>query len=158
MSTRKKIFVLVAMVVILGVAAYLNVALLGNTNGDDDTQTTGNFFSTYRQERQESRNQEIISLESIIAMQGAEYEQARINATALKIKLVQVMELEMLLENLLKAKGYEEVVVSIGINSDNINVIIKKDNLTREDTAIIYNTIVSETATSPDLVKILPVK
>lgn len=156
MSTRKKIFVLVTMVLVLGVAAYLNIVLLGD-NEDKDTVATGSFFVTFRQERQDQRNEEIILLEGVIAMQGAEYEQARINATAQKSKLVNIMELEMLLENLLKAKGYEEVVVSIGMNSDNIYVIIKSDGLTREDTAIIYNTIISETSVEPDLVKIQPV-
>ena len=70
----------------------------------------------------------------------------------------EIMEKELLLESLLKAKGYEDVVVSVGLSSDNINVIVKADELTRDDTAKIYGTIKSETNASADLVKIMSTK
>ena len=68
------------------------------------------------------------------------------------------MEKELLLESLLKAKGYEDVIVSVGLTNDNINVVVKADEITREDTAKIYSTIKNETNTSSDMVKILSTK
>ena len=67
------------------------------------------------------------------------------------------METELLLESLLKAKGYNDFVVTIGVDSQNVNVIASKENLTLQDTAIIYNTIVEELGVSPDYVKILSI-
>ena len=91
-------------------------------------------------------------------MEGAEFADARQTAVNQKLKLVEIMEKELLLESLLKAKGYEDVIVSVGLTNDNINVVVKAEEITREDTAKIYNTIKNETNTSSDMVKILSTK
>ncbi len=93
----------------------------------------------------------------IIAKFGNEVADKK-EAAAQKLQLIEIMETEMLLENLIKAKGYSDVVVRIGTNSQNINVAVKADELTREDTAKIYSVIRQETNKSPDFVKIVPVK
>ena len=91
-------------------------------------------------------------------MEGEEFVDARQTAVNQKLKLVEIMEKELLLESLLKAKGYEDVIVSVGLTNDNINVVVKADEITREDTAKIYSTIKNETNTSSDMVKILSTK
>ena len=170
MSKKKKIFVLVTMVLVLAVAAYLNIALLNNNqNTNGDMLETANFFTSYRQERQQVRSEEMLQLDSIIALEGSEYATSIIakfgnevadkkEAAAQKLQLIEIMETEMLLENLIKAKGYSDVVVRIGTNSQNINVAVKADELTREDTAKIYSVIRQETNKSPEFVQIVPVK
>ena len=102
-------------------------------------------------------DQEIENLNSIIAVEGDEFSEARANATAQKQKIVELMETELLLESLLRAKGYNDFVVTIGIDSQNVNAIASKDSLTMQDTAIIYNTIVEELKVLPDYVKILSI-
>ena len=158
MSKRKKILVLSIMVLVLAVAVVLNFTLLGNKETDNASTATASFFTTYRATRQSERNQEILYLDSVIAMEGDEFADARQTAINQKLKLVEVMEKELLLESLLKAKGYEDVVVSVGLTNDNINVVVKCDELTREDTSKIYSTIKSQTNVSSDLVKILSTK
>ena len=159
MSKRKKVLVLSIMVLVLAVAVVLNFTLLGDMQQTDDASTaTASFFTTYRETRQSERNQEVLYLDSVIAMEGEEFADARQTAVEQKLKLVEIMEKELLLESLLKAKGYEDVIVSVGLTNDNINVVVKADEITREDTAKIYSTIKNETNTTSDMVKILSTK
>ncbi|MBE5748211.1 MAG: SpoIIIAH-like family protein [Clostridiales bacterium] len=158
MSKRKKVLILSIMVLVLAVAVVLNFTLLGEEQTDDASTATASFFTTYRETRQSERNQEILYLDSVIAMEGEEFVDARQTAVNQKLKLVEIMEKELLLESLLKAKGYEDVIVSVGLTNDNINVVVKADEITREDTAKIYSTIKNETNTSSDMVKILSTK
>ena len=160
MTKTKKIIIAVSMLLVLAVAAYLNFALLDNdktATADGDAVATSTFFTTYRSTWDEMRAEEINNLNEIIAVEGDEYAEARANATAQKQKIIELMETEMLLESLLKAKGYDDLVVTIGVDSNNVNVIAAKESLTLQDTAIIYNTIVEELDVSPDYVKILSI-
>lgn len=164
MSKKKKIILLVAMVAVLAIAAYVNIWLINSNSGgqkagtdDGNSVPTASFFSTYRTDRQTTRNYEIEMLDEIIATQGDEYATARANALEQKMRLVEVTETELLLETMLKAQGFEDAVVSIGTTSQNINVIVSADELTKEDTAKIYNIISSELKTSPDFIKILAI-
>ncbi len=158
MSKGKKIALIVSMVLVLAVAAVLNVTLLNQQtpSSSDETVETG-FFETSRLDRQNTRNYEISELNSIIALEGDEYAEARKNALAQKQNIVEAMEIEMLLETLLKAQGFEDVLVTVNASADNVSVIVDKDELTREDTVRIYNIIATEASVSPDYVKILSV-
>lgn len=160
MSKGKKIALIVSMALVLVVAAVLNVVLLtgkDNTpaNGDNAVQT--GFFATSRIDRQTTRDYEIAELNQILAMEGDEYAEARKNALAKKQSIVNAMETEMLLETLLKAQGFDEVLVTVNASADNVSVIVDKDELAREDTVRIYNIIATEASISPDYVKILSV-
>ena len=62
-----------------------------------------------------------------------------------------------MLETLLKAQGFDDVLVTVNATSDNVSVIVDKDELTREDTVRIYNIVATEAKVSPDYVKILSV-
>ena len=157
MSKGKKIALIVSMALLLVVAAVLNVTLLVNNKKDDGTVTPTGFFVTGRSDRQSTRNYEIAELNSIIAMEGDEYAEARKNAIAQKQSIVDAMETELLLETLLKAQGFDDVLVTVNATSDNISVIVDKDELTREDTVRIYNIVATEAKVSPDFVKILSV-
>lgn len=158
MSKGKKIALIVSMVCVLVVAAVLNVTLLTNKNkqgGGDVVQTS--FFETSRLDRQTTRDYEIAELNQIINMEGDEYAEARQNALVKKQKIVDAMETELLLETLLKAQGYSDVLVTVNANSDNISVIVDKDELAREDTVRIYNIIATQASISHDYVRILSV-
>ena len=147
------------MVAVLVVAAVLNVTLLAtkdkNNGGNDSVQTS--FFQTSRLDRQTTRDYEIAELNQILAMEGDEYAEARKNALAKKQKIVDAMETELLLETLLKAQGYTDVLVTVNANSDNVSVIVDKDELGREDTVRIYNIIATQASISHDYVRILSV-
>lgn len=49
------------------------------------------------------------------------------------------------------------MLVTVNATSDNVSVIVDKDELTREDTVRIYNIVATEAKVSPDFVKILSV-
>ena len=157
MSKGKKIALIVSMVAVLVVAAVLNVTLLSNKNSNptngDSVQTS--FFASSRLDRQTTRDYEIAELNQILAMEGDEYAEARQNALAKKQQIVDAMETEMLLETLLKAQGFEDVLVTVNASMDNISVIVDRDELTRQDTVKIYNIIATEVAIEPDYVRIL---
>lgn len=158
MSKGKKIALIVSMVLVLAAAAVLNVTLLANKQqqtGDETVQT--GFFATSRTDRQTTRNYEIAELNAILAMEGDEYAEARQKALEQKQNIVNAMETELLLETLLKAQGFADVLVTVNASADNVSVIVDKDELTREDTVRIYNIIATEASLSPDYVKILSV-
>ena len=158
MSKGKKIAIIISMVALLAIAAVVNVTLLtsdGN-NGDNPTVQTS-FFETSKLDRQTTRDYEIAELNAILAMEGEEYANARQSALEKKQSIVDAMETEMLLETLLKAQGFENVLVTVNASGDNVSVIVDKDELTREDTVRIYNIIASETTVSTEYIKILSV-
>lgn len=158
MSKGKKIAIIVSMVLVLAVAAVLNVTLLnrGNDKTNDAVIQTG-FFATSRADRQSTRDYEIAELNAVLAMEGDEYAQARQNALLQKQSIVDAMETELLLETLLKAQGFDDVLVTVNASSDYVSVIVDADELSREDTVRIYNVIAIETDVSPEYVKILSV-
>ena len=157
MSKGKKIALIVSMVAVLVVAAVLNVTLLATKNSDtvngEVVQTS--FFASSRLDRQTTRNYEIAELNQILAMEGDEYAEARQNALIKKQQIVDAMETELLLETLLKAQGYADVLVTVNASMDNVSVIVDKDELTRQDTVKIYNIIATEVAIEPEYVRIL---
>lgn len=159
MSKGKKIALIVSMVLVLAVAAVLNVTLLTNKkpqqDGGEAVQT--GFFATSRTDRQTTRNYEIAELNAILTMEGDEYAEARQKALEQKQNIVNAMETELLLETLLKAQGFDDVLVTVNASADNVSVIVDKDELTREDTVRIYNIIATEASVAPDYVKILSV-
>ncbi len=157
MSKKKKIVILSCMIALLAVTAVFNYALTTDrVNIDDATMSSANYFSQYRSERLNTRSEELLQLDEIIAtakQDSAEYA----DALAMKIELTQMTEKEMLLENLIKAYGFEDVVVIIGLDSDNVNVMAKSENLTTDDAITIYSIIHEEGIASPDNVKIIPI-
>ena len=161
LTKRKKIIGLVVMFALLVATAVLNYTLaLGasnNTGGNDDVISTGNFVTSYRSERLAARNQQMAELDEIIALEGEEFAAQRAEATDNKMRLISILEMETTLENILKAQGYEDAVVTIGMLSDNVNVIVKSDELTAEESARIYNLIYEEAQIAPDYVRIIPV-
>lgn len=158
MSKGKKIALIVSMVAVLVVAAVLNVTLLTNRKSEADGETVQtSFFTTSRLDRQTTRDYEIAELNAILEMEGDEYAEARQNALVQKQQIVNAMETELLLETLLKAQGFDDVLVTVNAGLDNISVIVDKDELSRDDTVRIYNIIATEASIEPDYVRILSV-
>ena len=158
MSKKKKIIVLSCMIALLAVTAVFNFVLTSTKIDSTDATVvnSANYFSQYRTERMSTRSEELLQLDSIIA--SAEVESAERNeALSMKIELTQMTEKEMLLESLIKAYGFEDVVVVIGLDSDNVNVIAKSPELTTDDAILIYTVVMEELSVSPENVKIIPI-
>jgi len=158
MSNKKKILILVGMFALLVVTAVLNYTIAASTNPGGDTVTAGSFFTTYRTERIATRNEEIAYLDSIIKTEGTDFAAARTAAMEQKMKIINIMEMELTLEYMIKAGGFDEVVVTIGSVSDNVNIIVEaKEALSKQQIANIYTIVFEETGISPEYVRIIPV-
>ena len=158
MSKTKKIVIMSGLVLLLAVTAIFHFVLAGSVSGNADSGevTAANYFSTYRTERSSTRNEELLQLDSILASteSGSEAYQ---NAIALKMQIVEMMEKELLLETYIKSIGYSDVVVSIGLDSDNVNVFVNADGLAYNDFLTIYNILTTEAGCDPANVNIMPI-
>ncbi len=157
MSKNKKIIVTVAMVMLLAVTTYFNVVLTKAQGNDGALVPTASFFQEYKSERTTTRQQEMLYLDSIISNKALD-EQTIKDAVKEKMEIVSLMETELVLEGLIKAKGFQEVAVTMASSSDNINVVVKSAELKQEDVANIYSVIASETSAKHSNVKIIPIE
>jgi len=159
LSKKKKIFILAGMVVLLVVTGYINVLLSNRAKASGGTGggevQTGNFFTTYRADRQTTRDQTMAYLTAIIDSTTSS-EEARAQAEAQKLQLTQVMTLELALEAIIMSKGFDDCIVSAG--TENINVIVKKAELTEDEATRILAAVVSESGREARYVKIIPVE
>lgn len=154
MSKKKKIVILSCMVLLLAVTAVCNF-LLTDKSGTDDTVATANYFTEYRTEHTKTLNEQILQLDGIIA-DASQDSEAKEQALQTKLKLADIVEKELYLESLIKAKGYENAVVMIGTDSDNVTVVVEDDDFTTDDAVSIYTVLLEEVKASPENVRIIP--
>ncbi len=156
LSKKKKFLILGIMVVLLGVTAYLNVALNNKVvDTTSNTVTTASFFATYRNDRQTTRDQEIAYYDAIISSETTSAEN-KAEAEAKRLELVAQMEKELVMENLIKAKGFADVIVTN--SSDSINVVVKSAELQATEVAQIVGVVQEQTKADIDNIKIIPVE
>ena len=158
MSNKKKIIIMSSLVLLLAVTAVFNF-VFANTSAQvtaDGGVTTANYFATYRAERTTTRNEEIVQLDSVIALYEAGDEKYE-EATAMKMEIVSAMEKELVLENMVKSLGFSDAVVSVSADSDNVNVFINSAELNYDTALSIYNMMKNETGIVAGNVIIMPV-
>ena len=89
-------------------------------------------------------------LDEIIAS-ASSTETAIASAEEQKLQITGAMETELILEGLIKAKGFQDCVVTM--STENVNVVVMDEEVSLEDAAQILNIIVSETDfEAPDVV------
>lgn len=158
LSKKKKIFIICSFAVLLVATGVLNVVLNKTFSAKADknagTTTVANFFETYRTDRKDTRDQEVLYYDAIVTSASSSAE-AISQAEAKRQSLVEQMEMELVLEGLIKAKGFTDVVVSTTASS--INVIVKSEALTSDEVAQIVDIIQGQTAYTLDNIKIIPV-
>jgi stage III sporulation protein AH len=121
MTKKKKIIILCAMAVLLVVTGYLNITLNNKVSTTSTTKVeSSSFFQTYREDRTTTRNQEITYLDAIISSETSTAE-AKSTAENKKVALVQSMEKELVIEGLIKSKGFDDVIVTS--TTENVNVL-----------------------------------
>ena len=110
----------------------------------------GSFFDIYRSERDSVRTQELAYLDAIVAQGGDEATLSE--AQKQKMTLVDCMESELNTENLIRAKGFEEVIVSM--HNGSVNVIVDADALTDEQVAQILDIVLRQTGETAENIKV----
>lgn len=158
MTKKKKIIIMSTLVLLLAITAVLNVFLAGTAQAADDTAvTTSNYFTTFRSERTTTRSEELVQLDSVIALYEEGSEKYN-EAVDMKLKIVEMMENELLLEAMIKSKGFSDAVVTIGLDSENVNVFINSDELNYNTALSIYTLLKDEVGVAPgENIIIMPV-
>lgn len=157
MNNKKKIILMSCLVGLLAVTALFNFILAGSkVSTATGTTNSSDYFSTYRSERTTTRSEELVQLDSVIALYEAGSEKYQ-EATDAKLKIVNMMENELAIETMVKSLGFSDAVVSIGYDSDNINVFINSSELSYDSALSIYNMLKNETGINAGNVIIMPV-
>lgn len=151
LTKRKKIFIICGMLVLLFVTGGLNLFLNSQTE-DLETTTTSHMslLTSYRASKMETRNSMLEMYDSIIATSK---DADQILETNAKISdLAGRIEGETVLEGMIMASGFEDVVVTNV--DDSYTVMVKSNGLTSDDVAKILSILVKETGVSATNVKI----
>ena len=151
LTKRKKIFIICGMFVLLLVTGGLNL-YLNNSTEDLQTTTTSHvsLLTSYRASKMETRNSMLEMYDSIISTSK---DSDQILETNAKISdLAGRIETETVLEGMIMASGYEDVVVTNV--DDSYTVMVKSNGLTSDDVAKILSILVKETGVSATNVKI----
>ena len=158
MSNKKKIILMSSLVLLLAVTAVFNFVFANSSKltSADSGVTTANYFTTYRSERTTTRNEEIVQLDSVIALYEAGDERYE-EATEKKMEIVAAMEKELVLENMVKSLGFSDAVVAVSSDSDNVNVFINSAELNYDTALSIYSMMKNETGIAAGNVIIMPV-
>ena len=147
-SNAKKALVLCCMVALLVVTGVLNFVL--NTQIDKPTAVGGNgnnnavetFFSSHRSNRETARAEEFSYLNAIITSETTS-EEVKASAEKKQVELLACIEKELVLESIIKAKGFDDAIVTMSTN--NLNVIVNKAELTSVEVAQIVGAMLKET-------------
>ena len=113
----------------------------------------GSFFANYRIERENTRKQEIEVIREIIDNPNSDADMKK-EAQAQLLEIANNMEKELLIEGLIKAKGFEDTIVVMSQNS--VNVIVGRAELKPEEVAQILDIVRRESGKSTDSIKIIP--
>lgn len=97
-----------------------------------------------------------MQLDSIIALYDETSEEYA-DAVAMKMDIVGIMEQELQLETMIKSLGFSDAVVSIGADSDNVNVFINSDELDINTALSIYDMLRNEAGVAAGNIIIMPV-
>lgn len=155
-AKTKKILVLSVMVVLLVATGVLNWALndrLTSNQPADANAVTETFFAAYRSDREATRESEFLYLDAIITSETSSAE-AKQAAEEQKLDLVERMEKELQLETLIKAKGFDDAIVTM--SDTGVNVVVGAAELSAEQAAQIFDVIQTETTFKAADVKIIP--
>ena len=161
MTKKKKIIVLSVMIGLLIITGYINVALNNslsspNTSPTTSTQTsatTQSFYTTYKNERESTRKQELQFYEAIIASTTSSKE-AKQEAEDNKLALINQMEKELVVEGIIVGKGFDDAIVTQ--SSANVNVFIKSAELNSSEVAMITDVVREQLGVDIDKIIIIP--
>ena len=107
----------------------------------------------YKDQRQLTRDQEVTYLGQIIEDVSPD-EATRKTAQETLLQVTEAMEKELIVEGLLEAKGFTEVVTTIQPGS--VNVIVGEPKLTDAQVAQILSIVQNETGEATQNIKVIP--
>lgn len=144
---NKKVLVIAGLAILLAVTGVLNWKFAADKKArqqaeeNGGTEQTVSSFADFRTERERVRTQELTSIDSIINNENTDT-QTLAEAQKMKLELTDTMEKELLIEGLLKAKGFEDAVITISDTA--VNVIVKQKDLTKQQVAQVLEIVLRE--------------
>lgn len=163
------------MVLALGSAIWLNTKYLpsgtkylgeasfvGNTSGAEAVETSAkaddddaDYFTMSKKERENTREEAIEQIQKTLKNDNLS-EKDKKSALAKTEEIAMRMEQESNIETLLKAKGFQNAVVVM--SDTGVNVVVKSEGLTSQQTLQIQDIVMNETNISLASIKIIPIK
>ena len=114
----------------------------------------GDPVTRFRTEREQLRSRQEGQLNDIIHSPFADGDTIN-QAQRQLMALMEARDIELKLEGILKIRGFEDALVTF--SGDCVNVILRKDELTRQDSALILDLVLRETGVTAGNVKILSI-
>ena len=111
------------------------------TSTDSVKNSKDEYFSKSKLERETMYSQMLETYEKVLNSTNAEEVQKQSATTEIK-KINDTKNSIMICENLIQTKGFEDCVIFV--NGDSVSIIVKKDELAKEDVAQIQNIISRE--------------
>lgn len=128
---------------------------LGEAQYVSSTGTTvEEYFTGSRLTRKQSKDEALELLQAVIDNEASSAESIE-KANAEIVAIAEDTELEGTLENLIKAKGFDDCVVFI--SSDVVNVVVTSDGLTQEQAAQINELVASHTDMPASKIQIIEI-
>ena len=129
--------------------------LAGTQTQDVGATAQANYFTTYRADRNSTRSEEFVQLDSVISAydEGSEEQTAALKR---KQELVEAMEDELIMESIIKSMGFSDAAVAIG-DTENINVFVNSNELTDEMVTKIFYALEVEHQIRDGNIIIMPV-
>ena len=121
------------------------------TPGAKNTDADADFFATFKTDRQSTREEEMAQLDTIIKDEKTD-EETRKQAQAKNMALADAMDQTLIVENLLKAKGFEEVAAAITTNSA---TIVVSGTVEQDQASQIMDIVKRETKLDANNIKIM---
>lgn len=125
------------------------------TLSGDQSIVTEDYFVQARLERDVKRSEAMDMLKEILLAEKTDKE-SRTQAEEEIHRLSDFTEKEMMMENMIRGKGYNEAIVFMGENL--ISIAVKSDGLNEIDAAVLRDIAISVTNYSGDKVKIVEIK
>ncbi len=128
-------------------------AVIVEDSSEGAIETVGaSFFSEYRIEREKNRSKEVEMWQDIINSEKTE-ENFKNMAQQELVKIVALTEQEMIIENLIVARGFNDALVFL--TDDSATVIVEAKELTSSNIAQIQDIVVRKTKLDPKNIKIM---
>lgn len=166
MVVKKKQLVIAALAVVIGTAGYLNAGrdtdteagqkYLGEAQLVNSTETENagstDFFAQARIDREAGRSRSIETFNAVLQNENAD-SSAKASAEQGVLELAQNTETETAVENLLRAKGFEDAVCYI--NNGMANVVVKTEVLDSAGAAQISEIVTQQSGIPQEKIKIM---
>ena len=135
-----------------GSTKILGEATLVDSTSAIDTEENDRYFAVAAVNREKSRDEALQTLQ-VVVDSAEELPETRDRALTEIMKIASDIEIEATVEEMIKAKGFEDCVAII--SGDNINVIVKSEGLLTSEVAQITDIVKGETGYAAENIRIV---